>query len=400
MKEVMRGSPDYNVDIDELKEIESAESKTSTENIESQLLKSVQQQDERAKEEGRILNEAINQGISAFNPDMMFQNLTNNYSMAKKIYGKTLIRLISGYNPDYIKRNIKIPEFRKELKKKLKGRIDELKEKKLLKRDSSIAEKGFKLASLLLYAEELDNIIPKGIFGEKIHKKASHYGERGDFRHYKKGDRYRDIEIKQSLKMAIRRGHKKVMRTDLRTSEMQSKGSAYIIYAVDASGSMKGKKIEMSKKAGIALAYKAIEQKDKVGLIVFGSDIKEKIYPTSNFPMLLEKISRIRASKQTDFRGMLHKSLELFPKGEFTRHLIVITDAMPTVGNEPKKESLVEMANIRNAGITVSLIGINLDREASEFAERFVEIGKGRLQIIRQAEELDKIVLEDYYTFS
>ena len=33
---------------------------------------------------------------------------------------------------------------------------------------------------------------------------------------------------------------------------------------------MKGPKIGACKRAGIALAYKAIEEKDKVGLIVFG----------------------------------------------------------------------------------------------------------------------------------
>ena len=397
MKRVMQGS-DYEVEVEELDDVEEVTSKSSNDDIESNILKSVAQEDEKTKDEGTLLAEAFNQGISAFNPDIMFENLVNNYSMAKKIYGETLIRLISGYNSDYVERNIKIPEFKRELKKKLMDKVEELKEEKLLKRDGSISENGLKLASLIMYTEELDKIDPKGVFGEKIHKKASHYGIRGDTRAYRKGDRYRDIEIKQSLKMAIRRGHKQIHESDLRTSERQSKGQAYVVYAIDASGSMKGKKIEMSKKAGIALAYKAISAKDKVGLIVFGSDIKEEITPTDDFSLLLKEITKIRASKQTDFKGMLRGSLELFPPGDFTKHLIVLTDAMPTVGDDPEKESLREISRIRAVGITVSLVGINLDDKTKEFAEKLVEIGEGRLYIVRKTDELDKIVLEDYYS--
>jgi hypothetical protein len=140
----------------------------------------------------------MNQGINAFNPDIMFENIVNNYSMAKKIYGETLIRLISGYNSGYVEKNINIPEFKRELKKKLLEKNEELKDEKYLKRDNTFSEYGFKLASIIMYTEELDHIIPKGIFGEKVSKKNSFYGDRNDTRNYRKGDRYRDIELKQS----------------------------------------------------------------------------------------------------------------------------------------------------------------------------------------------------------
>ncbi len=399
MKEVMQGNVEVELD-DELALMDEAESKTSSDDIEDNVLRSIEQKDEKSKEKGQLLNEALNQGLSAFNPDIMFQNLTKNYSMARKIYGETLIRLISGYNPEYIKRNIRIPEFKRELKKKLNDNVEALKDEKLVKRDRTISEEGLKLASIVMFSEELDNIIPKGSFGEKIHKKVSHYGERAGTRAYRKGDRYKDIEIKQSLKTAIRRGHKRIIEEDLRTSERESKGQAYIVYAIDASGSMKGKKIEMCKKAGIALAYKAITAKDKVGLIVFGSEVKEEVYPTDDFPFILQEITKVKASKQTDFKGMLHKALEMFPSGDITKHLIVLTDAMPTVGRDPIKDSLKEIAKIKNSGITVSLMGINLDSEAANFASKFVQIGEGRLYLVREPENMDKLVLEDYYSVS
>jgi Mg-chelatase subunit ChlD len=399
MKRVVQGS-DYEIEAENPAEVKDLNGISSNEDLDDKFLKSVLEKDKKAEDKGDLIAEAFNQGISSLNPDMMFENLVNNYSMAKKVYGETLIRLISGYSDDYIKRNIKIPEFRRELKKKIAEKSEELKKGKLLKRDYSISEDGLRLASLIMFSQELDNLVPKGIFGEKLHKKVSHYGDRGDTRIYKKGDRYRDIEIKQSLKLAIKRGHSEIFADDLKTSERQSKGTVNIIYAIDASGSMKGKKIEMCKKAGIALAYKAVEAKDKVGLIVFGSEVKEEIPPIDDFPLLLREITKITASKQTDFKGMLKKSLDLFHEGDFTKHLLILTDAMPTVGDNPEEESLKEVGMIRNAGITVSLVGINLDEQTKKFAERLVEIGQGKLYIVKEVEELDKIVLEDYYSIS
>ena len=329
---------------------------------------------------------------------MMFESITNNYSMAKKIMGETLIRLISGYNPSYIERNIRIPEFKRELKKRLEDNIEELREDKLLKRDYSVSEEGIKLASIVTFAQELDNIVPKGIFGEKDHKKISHYGNRGEVRNYKKGDRYKDIHIRESIKLAIRRGHPTVSKEDLKTSDRESRGKVHVIYAIDASGSMKGKKLEMSKKAGIALAYKAINSKDKVGLIAFGSEVKEEIEPTDDFMLLLTKITMLTASRQTDFKGMLHRAVELFSPGNYTKHLMILSDAMPTVGEEPEKETLREISAIKNAGVTVSLIGINLDDKSKLFAEKIVQIGEGKIYLVRETDEIDRIVLEDYYS--
>ena len=71
---------------------------------------------------------------------------------------------------------------------------------------------------------------------------------------------------------------------------------------------------------------------------------------------------------------------------------------MPTIGKEPEEETLQEVSIARNNGITISLIGINLDEKGKKFAEKIVELGQGRLYIIKDLEQIDKIVLEDYYS--
>ena len=384
-----------------LKEISKAEQldgKLSFQQLEDKFMHSVLENDKKVIDSGKLISDAINQGMSSFTPDMMFEQLVKSYTLAKQIYGESIIRLVSGYEPDYVKKNIGIPEFQRELKEKIRQKIQDLKDDGFVSKDDSISEKGIELASLVLYFEELDRIVPKGFIGEQQSKKLFVYGEKDDSRQYKKGDRYRDIALKKSIKLAIRRGHNSFNTGDLQVHEKQSKGQTYIIYALDASGSMKGKKIEACKKAGIALAYKAISGRDKVGLIVFGSDVKQSIEPTLNFTMLLKEITRIKASKETDIVSTLKKSAEMFPGDNITKHLILLTDALPTKGDDPEKSTLEEVSSARSKGITISLIGINLDEKGRKLAEKITELGEGRLYIVKNLENVDRIVLEDYYS--
>ena len=384
--------------IEEKEEIEELSGKLSQQQEENKLMRSVLENDKDTIEKGKLISDSINQGFDSFTPDLMYQQLVKNYSMAKHIFGPSLLKLATGYNPDYIKKNINIPEFQKELRFRIEKNIEKLKDEGFLGKDNELSEQGVELASLVMYFEELDKITPQGILGEKIHKRASIYGAKEDDRNYKKGDRYKDIAIKKSTKLAIRRGHKKLGKKDLRVYERQSKGQSYIVYALDASGSMKGAKIDACKRAGIALAYKAIDEKDKVGLIVFGSEIKTIVEPTLDFSYLLQSITSAKASKETDLVSSLRKSMELFPNENITKHLILITDALPTIGKDPENDALKEVSIARNNGITISLIGINLNEKGKKLAEQIVELGEGKLYTVKNLENIDKIVLEDYYS--
>ena len=43
---------------------------------------------------------------------------------------------------------------------------------------------------------------------------------------------------------------------------------------------------------------------------------------------------------ETDIVATLRKAIELFPSEGITKHLMLITDALPTVGEEPEKDTL------------------------------------------------------------
>lgn len=392
----MGNGPD--VKVEKKSSIEELKGKLKFSKVDDKLMHSVLENDKEKIDEGKTIKEAINQGISSFTPDLMFEQIVKDYMQAERIYGKSLLKYVSGYDPNYLERNINIPEFQRELKRKIEEGVKKLKKDEFVDNDGSINDKGIELASLIMYMEELDEITAKGDFGQRIHKKSYIYGSREDDRMYKKGDRYKDIAIKKSVKLAVRRGHGKLEVEDLKVFERESKGRTYIVYGMDASGSMRGKKIETSKKAGIALAYKATENKDPVGLIVFGTRIKERIEPTDDFGMLLRGMSRVRASMETNFIKMINEAIKMFPTDNVTKHLIILSDALPTVGKEPEEDTLKAVSIARSRGITISLVGIGLDRKGKRFGEKIVELGEGRLYVVKDLGELDKIILEDYYS--
>ncbi|MBI2136059.1 VWA domain-containing protein [Candidatus Woesearchaeota archaeon] len=372
--------------------------KLKLDKIGEKLMHSVLENDKETIDKGKIIKEALNQGIGAFNPDIMFEQLVKSYKIAENLYGQKILRAISGYDASYIDRNIKIPEFQRELKDKLREGVQKLKNDKIIDKEGNINEAGIELATIALYIEELDNISPKGDFGERVHKRSSVYGEKGEAKLFRKGNRYKDISVRQTLKTAIRRSHQNIITEDIRVHERESRGKTYLVYAVDASGSMRGSKIDAAKKAGVALAYKAIDNKDNVGLIVFNTDIKSKIYPTNDFGLLLKEIAKIRAAQETNIVDMIKQSIGMFPNEHITKHLILLSDALPTIGKNPEEETLKEAANAKAAGITISIIGIDLDGHGKNLAKKIVEISQGRLYIAKNIENIDKIILEDYYS--
>ncbi|MEM3153991.1 MAG: VWA domain-containing protein [Candidatus Woesearchaeota archaeon] len=387
---------DLEQEVKDISQGEAAEGKLHKQYTEDKLMNSALAGDKKTVEHAEMIQEATNRGIGAFTPDLLFASMTKNFSIAKQLYGQKLLRLLTGYDPNYIEKNLKIPEFRKELQKALYENIGKLKDENLLDTEGIITGKGNELAALVL-VKELDKFITKDRMGEKINKQAKHYGEKAGSRNYRKGDRYKDINVKKSVHMAIRRQHRSLHTHDLITSEREGRGRVSLIFALDASASMKGKKLETSKKAGIALAYNAIQDKDDVGLVVFGSEIKQSLPPTRDFSALLQAISRIKASRQTDFAAMISKSIELFPPSGETKHLIILTDALPTVGKEPELETLKAVSAARSAGITISLVGIQLDNAGIDLAKQITKIGEGRFSQAKDLDAVGNIVLEDYY---
>ena len=388
---------DIEQEVSDIEKAETAEGKLHKQYVEDKLMNSVLAGDKQTIDQAQLVQEATNRSVGSFTPNLLFAQMVNNFSMARQLMGDKMIKLLSGYDPNYIEKNMKIPEFRRDLKNAVSETVERLKEKEIVDEEGAVTQKGVELGALVL-VKELDQFLSRESIGEKASKRVSHYGEKAGTRNYRPGDRYKDLSVKRSVHRAIRRGRKSLVPQDLIIAEREGKGKISLVLALDASASMKGSKIETCKRAGIALAHKAISEQDEVGLVVFGSEIKSAIPPTKDVGTLLHAIAGIKTSRQTDVAAMIYKSVELFPVAAQTKHLIILTDAVPTVGKEPETETVHATSAARSAGITVSIIGVQLDKAGLKLAEQIAQVGEGRFILVRNLDQVGRFVLEDYYS--
>ena len=63
----------------------------------------------------------------------------------------------------------------------------------------------------------------------------------------------------------------------------------------------------------------------------------------------------------------------------------------------PKQETLDAVSQLISHDITLSIVGIDLDKEGNDLARKMIELGQGRLYSIKELENVGTVVLDDYY---
>ena len=87
----------------EIKQFSNAEEisgKLTFQQLEDKFMHSVLENDKKIIDNGKLISDAISQGMSSFSPDLMFEQLVKSYTIAKPIYGESIIRLFFGYTPE------------------------------------------------------------------------------------------------------------------------------------------------------------------------------------------------------------------------------------------------------------------------------------------------------------
>jgi len=377
--------------------VNSLKGRLSSQFSEKKLMHLIIENDKEAVEDGKLLKEAYNQGYNQLHP-LIYEQLAEDYKLAERLYGKTIIRLITGYSIEYLKQNLKIPEFKLKLKGEINEKLQHLIEAGYLDKEGKINKLGTKLASIVLYIEELERFMPKGNLSGFLKKQVNNLGEAGGDKAFQRNIAYRDIDLRKTIKLAARRRHTSFIREDFVARERIKRGLKWIIFALDVSSSMRGEKLDFAKKAGIALAFKAIEEGNRIGLIVFSTRVLNRQAPTKDFSTILHKITQLSPKKETNIASAIREAIELFPKSKQTKHIIMLTDALPTYGKAPETAALSEVSKARAQDISFSLVGIKLDKQGESFAKKLTELGNGRLYISKQISGMDKLVLTDYYS--
>ncbi|MBO8126344.1 MAG: VWA domain-containing protein [Firmicutes bacterium] len=184
-------------------------------------------------------------------------------------------------------------------------------------------------------------------------------------------------------------GETGITRADLRVYRKNPKKPRDILLLIDASTSMRGKRL----RAAVNLAeHLILTTKDRVGVVIFQN--KEATVAsefTRNYELLRRGLHRVEAEGLTPLASGLVEGVKLLKKARAKNPLLIlITDGLPTVPlctSDPVADALEAVELIPQVKARLVVIGLKPDER---FLRDLAKRGKGRLYMV---DDLDQEAL-------
>jgi Mg-chelatase subunit ChlD len=230
----------------------------------------------------------------------------------------------------------------------------------------------------------------------------------GDDRKYRRGDRYKDLYVRRTLRGLVRKGKNTdhVSKEDLRIENRPFEKNCLVVLALDHSWSMaRSRKLQHAKDSAAGLVLTVKKNGDRMALIAFSDEAALLSPPTKQYGLLIEKITRLRPENETDIADALMKTRMIFSTASknLLKHSIIISDGIPTSDNqevtrdELESRIIHEVRKLSKMGVTVSVICIRdeLEENDTTLARKIAAMGRGSFSLVNAKDLLDQI-LRDY----
>jgi len=308
------------------------------------------------------------------------------------------------------KRDERIVRMRRKLEAEaLKETLGYLERQKILEKGTTGWELSRRGVSFLL--ERLTpNLETSHLYGYGKHStgKKSSIGEGREVgvRHYRFGDRYRDVSFKDTIREAIRNRREEVTKDDIMVTTKDIRSKIDFVLLVDLSGTMRQlEKLWYAKESAIILSLAAAQYGDRVGVVSF-SNMADVIVDITSSP---ERLTRrvidldLHENAFTNIGYGILKAIRLFAHhrgGRASQHMILISDGDATAPSpSPQRYALRQATLAAKKGITISCVCINEESTDPELMRRITRIGKGRIHFVG-SEGMTGAVLEERYAAS
>ena len=184
------------------------------------------------------------------------------------------------------------------------------------------------------------------------------------------------------------------------TEEVSNKN---IIFVLDKSGSMAGKKIDQSKKA-LSFVMNNLNEGDLFNIITYDDRVnlyKEEIqvYSSAAKREALHFVSSISSGGGTNINDALIKSMKLFADNNNPNYIIFLTDGLPTSGE--KNEMLISknVTEANSLGARIFAFGVGNDVNA-RLLDRLSSNNGGLSTYVKPNEDIESAVAELYNNIS
>lgn len=345
----------------------------------------------------------FNRGITNVDARHLAKMIMRSADSAFSVYGQEFLQNLTGFNAiDFYSFEGQYGRI-EEMQRRIDNKLMTLKKAGLMitsKGKTNLSEKAADMAAISTIMDEMDILARVGSGDHTVHTYGSHEsGYPLSVREYHRGDSYKDLSIRQTIKRVAARGRNDIRKDDLRIFERTKSVSMDIIYILDISGSMHGDKIDAGKKAAVGLSLMGTRVGDRVGVVAFNNEVYRVINPTTQVRSIATEIVKLSPGNGTDIAAAIEESRKMIEEHSASqrgKHFILITDAIPTTGDDdPVTRTFEEVSLTNSQDISISVIGIDLSSEGEDIAKRIVQLSSGRFYHIQNPEELHKIVLEE-----
>jgi Ca-activated chloride channel family protein len=170
-----------------------------------------------------------------------------------------------------------------------------------------------------------------------------------------------------------------------------------LTFVVDVSGSMDQENRLGLVKRALGLLLGELREDDRVGLVVFGSEARTILEPTTDRSAIREAIERLRAEGSTNAEAGLSLGYDVARRAyrpDANNRLILCSDGVANVGNTGPQSILKRIGTETRHGIDLSTVGFGMGNYNDALMEQLADKGDGRYAYVDTIEEAQRIFVE------
>ena len=173
-----------------------------------------------------------------------------------------------------------------------------------------------------------------------------------------------------------------------------------IIFVLDKSGSMRGKKIEQAKDA-LSFCVKGLNDQDRFNIVTFSTEVEtfsdELLEATAaNRDKASSFIKAIKNTGGTNINEALLTALKDEPTPERPRMIVFLTDGKPTVGETDIKDILDNVKKTNKSVARIFVFGVGYDVN-THLLDKLAEGNQGTPQYVEPQEDIE-VAVSSFFT--